>query len=160
MAQLYTRNRFVVWSQFVDLRKQHGHPQASLRRDLRVQCRADDNLQDQGSQSPDRRSTTTTPSPRSSLIPRFFFRQCQEFSEVFNLCVEVLATAEKASLVKATLEAMLRFLNWIPLGYIFETTVIDHLVERVSSSLSLHSIHLLMHALCSSSINPNSVTLL
>ncbi|KAK4049688.1 Karyopherin transporter [Microbotryomycetes sp. JL201] len=56
--------------------------------------------------------------------------QCQEFSEVFNLCVEVLASADKASLIKATLEAMLRFLNWIPLGYIFETPVIDHLISR------------------------------
>lgn len=26
---------------------------------------------------------------------------------------------------------MLRFLNWIPLGYIFETTVIDTLISRV-----------------------------
>ncbi|SGY39697.1 BQ5605_C003g02266 [Microbotryum silenes-dioicae] len=56
--------------------------------------------------------------------------QCQEFSEVFSLCVEVLEKADKASLIKATLEAMLRFLNWIPLGYIFETPVIDHLIGR------------------------------
>jgi exportin-1 len=56
--------------------------------------------------------------------------QCQEFSEVFSLCVEVLEKADKPSLIKATLEAMLRFLNWIPLGYIFETPVIDHLISR------------------------------
>lgn len=55
---------------------------------------------------------------------------CQEFSEVFSLCVEVLEKADKPSLIKATLEAMLRFLNWIPLGYIFETPVIDHLISR------------------------------
>ncbi|KAK6598071.1 exportin [Botrytis cinerea] len=30
----------------------------------------------------------------------------------------------------ATLETLLRFFNWIPLGYIFETTVIDTLRER------------------------------
>lgn len=58
--------------------------------------------------------------------------QCQEFSEVFNLCVEVLEKADKPSLIQATLEAMLKFLNWIPLGYIFETPVIDHLISRVS----------------------------
>jgi len=57
--------------------------------------------------------------------------QCQEFAEVFSLCVEVLEKADKASLIKVTLEAMLRFLNWIPLGYIFETPVIDHLITRV-----------------------------
>lgn len=62
-------------------------------------------------------------------------RQCQEFSEVFSLCVEVLEKADKPSLIKATLEAMLRFLNWIPLGYIFETAVIDHLISRVSATL-------------------------
>ncbi|CEQ43154.1 SPOSA6832_05061, partial [Sporobolomyces salmonicolor] len=56
--------------------------------------------------------------------------QCQEFAEVFSLCVEVLEKADKASLIKVTLEAMLRFLNWIPLGYIFETPVIDHLISR------------------------------
>ncbi|KAI5478418.1 exportin-1 [Pseudohyphozyma bogoriensis] len=55
---------------------------------------------------------------------------CQEFSEVFSLCVEVLEKADKPSLIKATLEAMLRFLNWIPLGYIFETPVIDCLITR------------------------------
>ncbi|GAA5877818.1 hypothetical protein JCM16303_000249 [Sporobolomyces ruberrimus] len=55
---------------------------------------------------------------------------CQEFAEVFSLCVEVLEKADKASLIKVTLEAMLRFLNWIPLGYIFETPVIDHLITR------------------------------
>jgi hypothetical protein len=65
-----------------------------------------------------------------------FCSQCQEFAEVFSLCVEVLEKADKASLIKVTLEAMLRFLNWIPLGYIFETPVIDHLIGRVSLSLA------------------------
>lgn len=50
---------------------------------------------------------------------------------MFSLCVEVLEKADKPSLIKATLDAMLRFLNWIPLGYIFETAVIDHLISRV-----------------------------
>jgi len=43
----------------------------------------------------------------------------------------VLEKADRPSLIKVTLEAMLRFLNWIPLGYIFETPVIDHLITRV-----------------------------
>jgi len=38
--------------------------------------------------------------------------------------------AEQPSLVKATLETLLRFLNWIPLGYIFETTIIETLRTR------------------------------
>lgn len=63
--------------------------------------------------------------------------QCQEFADVFSLCVEVLEKADKASLIKATLEAMLRFLNWIPLGYIFETPVIDNLISRVRTCTAL-----------------------
>jgi exportin-1 len=41
---------------------------------------------------------------------------CQEFSSIFQLCSEVLSQAEQPSLAKATLETLLRFLNWIPLG--------------------------------------------
>jgi exportin-1 len=54
----------------------------------------------------------------------------QEFSSIFQLCSEVLNTATQPSLVKATLETLLRFLNWIPLGYIFETPIISTLLNR------------------------------
>ena len=57
---------------------------------------------------------------------------CGEFSEIFQLCSEVLEKAVKPSLIKATLETLLKFLNWIPLGYIFETNIIDMLISRVS----------------------------
>ncbi|KAF2872476.1 CRM1 C terminal-domain-containing protein [Massariosphaeria phaeospora] len=46
---------------------------------------------------------------------------CDEFTSIYQLCSEVLRTATEASLIKATLDTLLRFLNWIPLGYIFET---------------------------------------
>lgn len=46
---------------------------------------------------------------------------CDEFTSIYNLCSEILRTADQSSLIKATLETLLRFLNWIPLGYIFET---------------------------------------
>jgi len=59
-------------------------------------------------------------------------QMCGEFSEIFQLCSEVLEKAQKTSLIKATLETLLRFLNWIPLGYIFETAIIDLLLTRVS----------------------------
>ncbi len=55
---------------------------------------------------------------------------CAEFSQIFQLCTEVLNTATQTSLVKATLETLLRFCNWIPLGYIFETPLIDTLRTR------------------------------
>ncbi|KAG5354205.1 Exportin-1 [Termitomyces sp. Mn162] len=57
-------------------------------------------------------------------------QMCGEFSEIFKLCSEVLEEAQKTSLIKATLETLLKFLNWIPLGYIFETTIIDLLLTR------------------------------
>ncbi|KAL2919489.1 Karyopherin transporter [Polyrhizophydium stewartii] len=53
-----------------------------------------------------------------------------EFAEIFQLCHEILENATKPSLIKATLDTLLRFLNWIPLGYIFETTIIDILRNR------------------------------
>jgi exportin-1 len=55
-----------------------------------------------------------------------------EFFEIFQLCSEVLEKANKTSLIKATLETLLRFLNWIPLGFIFETPLIEMLVSKVS----------------------------
>lgn len=55
---------------------------------------------------------------------------CQEFSSIFQLCSEVLNTATQSSLIKATLETLLRFLNWIPLGYVFETPIINTLLNR------------------------------
>ena len=55
---------------------------------------------------------------------------CAEFSEIFHLCFEVLQKASKPSLIKATLKTLLRFLNWIPLGYMFETSLVSVLRER------------------------------
>lgn len=55
---------------------------------------------------------------------------CQEFSSIFQLCSEVLNTANQSSLIKATLETLLCFLNWIPLGFIFETPIIETLRTR------------------------------
>lgn len=56
---------------------------------------------------------------------------CGEFSKIFELCDEVLQKASKASLIKCTLATLLRFLNWIPIGYVFETSLIEMLRTRV-----------------------------
>ena len=53
-----------------------------------------------------------------------------EFAAIFQLCSEVLNTANQTNLINATLETLLRFLNWIPLGYIFETPIIETLRNR------------------------------
>jgi exportin-1 len=76
---------------------------------------------------------------------------CEEFGMVFDLCMFVLDHSEQSTLVQATLtvncivfyfllnqilqlyfgQTLLRFLNWIPIGYVFETTLIDQLILRV-----------------------------
>uniref|UniRef100_T1DC64 Exportin-1 n=1 Tax=Cupiennius salei TaxID=6928 RepID=T1DC64_CUPSA len=55
---------------------------------------------------------------------------CNEFSQIFQLCDYVMETSQNALLVHATLETLLRFLNWIPLGYIFETKLISTLIYK------------------------------
>lgn len=54
-----------------------------------------------------------------------------EFSEIYNLCREVLDKAVKPSLIKATLETLLRFVDWVPVGYVFETDLIEVLRNKV-----------------------------
>ena len=55
---------------------------------------------------------------------------CSQFSEVFTLCQFVMDNSQNPPLVGATLETLLRFLNWIPLGYIFETNLIRTLIFK------------------------------
>ncbi|CAG9759763.1 unnamed protein product [Ceutorhynchus assimilis] len=58
---------------------------------------------------------------------------CSEFSAIFHLCQFVLENSQNPSLVDATLETLLKFLNWIPLGYIFETKLIPTLIFKFLS---------------------------
>lgn len=67
---------------------------------------------------------------------------CTEFSSIFQLCSEVLSTANQTSLIKATLETLLRFLNWIPLGFIFETPIIETLRSRFLETPEFRNISL------------------
>ncbi|CAI9730357.1 exportin-1-like isoform X1 [Octopus vulgaris] len=53
---------------------------------------------------------------------------CSEFSQIFQLCQFVMDNSQNAPLVGSNLETLLRFLNWIPLGYIFETKLITTLI--------------------------------
>ncbi|XP_076306082.1 LOW QUALITY PROTEIN: exportin-1-like [Tachypleus tridentatus] len=55
---------------------------------------------------------------------------CSEFSQIFQLCQFVMENSQNALLVNSTLETLLRFLNWIPLGYIFETKLISTLIYK------------------------------
>eukprot|EP01111_Echinosteliopsis_oligospora_P012284 TRINITY_DN4192_c0_g1_i1.p1 TRINITY_DN4192_c0_g1~~TRINITY_DN4192_c0_g1_i1.p1 ORF type:complete len:720 (-),score=154.48 TRINITY_DN4192_c0_g1_i1:1638-3797(-) len=54
----------------------------------------------------------------------------KEFALIYELCEWVLENAQIPSLLVSTLETLLRFLNWIPVGYIFGTKMIDNLISK------------------------------
>ena len=60
-------------------------------------------------------------------------RMGQEFSDIFQLCYEVLDKATRPSLIVATLNTVLRYMQWIPLGYIFETELLNLLTNKFLS---------------------------
>lgn len=53
-----------------------------------------------------------------------------EFSQIFQLCEYILEASQKPSLLLATLQTLQRFLTWIPLGYIFETSLVPALITK------------------------------
>ena len=54
-----------------------------------------------------------------------------EFTKIFRLCEEVLSLGTTSPrLVVVTLRTLQRFLSWIPLGYIFETSLISSLISK------------------------------
>lgn len=53
-----------------------------------------------------------------------------EFSLIYQLCEAILQQAQKPSLLSATLQTLLRFLNWIPRPYIFETNMLEVLITK------------------------------
>ncbi|KAG9510172.1 Exportin-1 [Fragariocoptes setiger] len=55
---------------------------------------------------------------------------CSEFSQIFQLCLFVMESSTSSSLILCTLETLLPFLNWIPVGYIFETKLINELITK------------------------------
>ncbi len=55
----------------------------------------------------------------------------EEFSKVFELCEFVLQHSQRPSLLILTLVTLQRFLTWIPLGYIFETSLIGTLLQKL-----------------------------
>ncbi|KAJ2560614.1 Karyopherin transporter [Coemansia sp. RSA 1822] len=57
-------------------------------------------------------------------------QMCGEFSSIYSLCMEILQKAVQPSLILATLETLLRFLSWIPFGFIFEMDLINNLCTR------------------------------
>jgi exportin-1 len=56
-----------------------------------------------------------------------------QFSQVYHLCEFVLEHSQRPTLLKVTLQTLQRFLTWIPLGFIFQTNIIDVLVNKFFS---------------------------
>ena len=53
-----------------------------------------------------------------------------EFAHIFGLCEFVLGNSNSESLLNCTLQTLQRFLTWIPLGFIFQTPLMDVLVNK------------------------------
>mmetsp|Transcript_40781 Transcript_40781/g.49653 ORF Transcript_40781/g.49653 Transcript_40781/m.49653 type:complete len:1093 (-) Transcript_40781:637-3915(-) len=53
-----------------------------------------------------------------------------EFSSIYHLCEFILEHSQKPSLLRVTLQTLQRFLTWIPLGFIFQTQLIDVLLNK------------------------------
>jgi exportin-1 len=60
----------------------------------------------------------------------------KEFSLIYQLCEFILERSQKPSLLLATLQTLRAFLTWIPLGYIFGTSMIDTLILKVLFQLT------------------------
>jgi exportin-1 len=54
----------------------------------------------------------------------------REFTLIFQLCEYILEHSTEPPLLTATLQTLLRFLHWIPIGYIFETKLIETLALK------------------------------
>lgn len=54
----------------------------------------------------------------------------REFVLIFQLCEYILDNSTEPALLTETLKTLLRFLHWIPIGYIFETKLISTLALK------------------------------
>lgn len=61
----------------------------------------------------------------------------KEFGLIFDLCLSILEKCETFNLLSTTLDTLLRFLNWIPSSYIFQSKFLDILCVRLLPEVSL-----------------------
>ncbi|XP_042007739.1 protein EXPORTIN 1A [Salvia splendens] len=52
-----------------------------------------------------------------------------EFQLIHELCLYVLSASQRAELIRATLATLHAFLSWIPLGYIFQSPLLEKLLN-------------------------------
>jgi hypothetical protein len=69
-----------------------------------------------------------------------FYGDCTSRTTKFSQLFPLQENSQNVPLVEATLQTLLRFLNWIPLGYIFETKLISTLIYKVLQMFSIYSV--------------------
>lgn len=77
-----------------------------------------------------------------------------EFEQIFKLCYEVLDRTTKPSLIIATLNALLKYIHWIPLNYIFQTDILFLLTNKFLAPPNTRSITLKCLTEVSSLVSP------
>lgn len=65
-----------------------------------------------------------------------------EFEEIFKLCYEVLDKTTKSSLIISTLNALLKYIPWIPVNYIFQTDLLKILTGKFLNPVDTRTITL------------------
>lgn len=65
-----------------------------------------------------------------------------EFEEIFKLCYEILDKTTKPSLIIVTLNALLKYIHWIPLNYIFQTDLLSLFTNKFLAPADTRSITL------------------
>lgn len=93
-------------------------------------------------------------------LPICYGNHSKQLTGIENLTYfNLQESSQNAPLVGATLETLLRFLNWIPLGYIFETKLINTLIYKVKPIIIvLQACCILIHKFSSFSECPCSAT--
>lgn len=65
-----------------------------------------------------------------------------EFQQIVQLCFEVLDKAQKPSLIDSTLKCLNKYIPYIPLGYIFETGLVQLLATKLLPQQPFRSLSL------------------
>lgn len=79
-----------------------------------------------------------------------------EFEQIFKLCYEVLDKTTKTSLVIATLNALLKYIHWIPLNYLFQTDILALFTNKFLAPPDTRAITLKCLTEVSSLISPEN----
>ena len=95
--------------------------------------------------------------PKPFLHP-IFFPFIREFGSVFRLCMYVLSKCQNNELILETLKTLSRFLSWIPIGYIFETQLLEALALKCfrNSKLKVQTLDCLSEVTNIKELNPGN----